>query len=139
MFTIQVKVGRFLECRILELRSTQELEALKTEARRVLDSTPGKVVACVDYRSLHLLHSEIASGWLQFLADANPKIERGAALISGEHAISRLQISRIVREARLSLRRVFDDVEALEDWLGQLLTPSERARLHEFIHEPAHG
>lgn len=43
---------------------------------------------------------------------------------------------RLVKETGLPQRRMFTDVEGLQDWLGEVLDDAERARLSEFLRHP---
>jgi len=44
-----------------------------------------------------------------------------------------MQVMRLVSEAKLAERRVLTSVEAQMQWLGEVTTPKEQARLGTFL------
>ena len=132
MFTAENKVGQLCE---LRSRSTDgdDFEAFITAARALVSSLPGQVVICVDCRELSLLNPQTASRFIWFLRQISPRIERGALLISKDKALFGLQASRIVRESGSPRYQVFRRANELVDWLGEVLTAEEQARLEFFV------
>jgi hypothetical protein len=45
-------------------------------------------------------------------------------------------VLRLTREAQLPYRRVFTDAHEMEAWLGEVITPAERARVHALLSGP---
>jgi hypothetical protein len=70
---------------------------------------------------------------MHMLARDNARIERSAILHRADQAISVLQVMRLVRESRHPHRRVFTDIQAMRQFLGEVLNERERTQLRQFL------
>jgi hypothetical protein len=65
--------------------------------------------------------------------NSNPRILRSGILIMPDSPTALMQVMRLVSEAKLAERRVLTSVEAQMQWLGEVTTPKEQARLGTFL------
>jgi hypothetical protein len=139
MNTAAIRVGRLLEVRALAYKSSADVAALATaigsELARVPSSTP--IVAATDWRHCPLMSSDVAEQAVTAMMKNNPRLLRSGALASRDSPLAMLQPSRLVRETRHESRRLFFDEDELTRWLGEVLSEPEKARLREFLQEPA--
>lgn len=133
MYTVHHEVGRLVEARLATLRTVDEVIEFETAMRAAFDRVHGKAIICADWRDANILAPDVADRLLELLVRGNPRLERSAVLLSGEHAAFNLQVERIVREARNADRRTFRDTETLRAWVGERMTAEERARLGAFL------
>jgi hypothetical protein len=132
MFTIECNVGRLVELRIQPPLTLQELRLWPPQANRIFARVRGQVVACTDLRNARVFTPEVTKQLLALLRGETPHIERAAILV-GESAVFSMQIARMFREIGGSTRRSFPEPEPAVDWLSELLTAAEVARLREFL------
>jgi hypothetical protein len=133
MYIIQQKVGRLVEA-VMQARVTRaDIDAASRSIADVAESMAGKCVVIGDYRATRFLLEEDVVQLLQVLRRYNDRIERSAIVVSAQSAVGVLQMERIVRESGHPLRRAFRDVNEAAAWLGEVLTPAERARLHSVL------
>jgi hypothetical protein len=137
MFKFEVRVGRLAEAVLGSPLSMQEFEAFITATRLGLLALPGKAVVACDMSRLTLLADDVAERAVDLIRRDNPKIERGAYLMSQRRSSMSMQVTRLFREARSETRQVFDDKSAMRSWLCELLTPAELKRLDDFLAELA--
>jgi hypothetical protein len=96
----------------------------------------GVVVA--DWRRCPLMSDDAAARAAARLTQANPYVERSAALANNDSPITVLQFLRLCRDTNPSgNRRLFTSVHELKAWLSERLTPLEINRLNAFLEEPA--
>ena len=101
--------------------------------REVVGKAHGKLVICADYRLLHPMAPDIANAWLGGLREMNPKLERSALLLPAGAPAVRLQIERVLREAKHPGRRACSDAAEVKAWLSSCLDSAEQARLTQFL------
>jgi hypothetical protein len=96
-----------------------------------------QVVVVTDWRFCPMMSSDASDRLLQRMTGNNPRTERSAALASRQSPVAVLQFLRLVRESGHPSRKMFFDPDAsgLVDWLGQVLTSEETARLRQFLNE----
>jgi hypothetical protein len=136
MFTIENVVGRFCELRVDGRLTLPELPEFKARVASVMLTTPGRTVWCADVRRLAVLPPEVFEPLVAILRTDNPKVERNGILVSSS-STALMQMQRMIQEAGSPSRQVFREEQALKDWLGEVLTPAERARLERFVAGPA--
>ena len=133
MYTIQMKVGRLVEAVMLSRVTRADIDAAGQAIADVARSIKGPCVVIGDYRATRFLLEEDAAELVQVLRRYNDRIERSAIIVSAQSAVGVLQMERMVRETRHPLRRAFRDVHEAAAWLGEVLTPGERSRLHSVL------
>ncbi len=133
-FEVEHHTGRLVETRVSSLSSIEDVAAFGARFREIAGAIAAEhVIICGDYRRTHILAPAVAEKFVAMLTSSNPRVERSAILCSPDHATALLQIERTVKEASNTSRRSFRDPTELEAWLGEVLTPAERARVAAFL------
>lgn len=138
--TCKIAEGRLLEIDVCAgYREVSDVDAMiemmAAEFKRVAE--PTRIVIAADWRACRLLTPPVAERVVQMLSRSNPRVERSAILHNPEQATSVLQVMRLAREAELPYRRVFTEAAEMKAWLGEILTPAERARLDRLLRPEA--
>src|SRR4030095_12983156 len=110
------------------------VDEFRREHLAALPDLPERYVGAVDLRQADIFPVEVAQRLIGLLSEIAPLVERTGFLI-GEGAVFALQIERILRNSAHPQRRAFREPEPLKNFLGEILTPLERARLAEFLGE----
>ncbi len=126
----RVLVGRVVEVRVRRLADRREVEALNAEVFASIRAAGKGAVICADHRSVGPLSREVADAWSRGMRGANGGIVRGGLLLDPANTMYNLQVERVVHCAGNSARRLFVDIGALRDWVGEALTEAERQALH---------
>jgi hypothetical protein len=129
-----------LEVRIAAgYRSVGDVSALFQQVgREVAKLPPGtKHVTVVDWRHCPLMAPEAAEFLISQMVAVNPATERSAAIARQDAPLAVLQFLRLIRDAGSPHRRLFFSEDELCDWLAEVLSPAESARLHAFLNAPA--
>ena len=134
MHTMRNVVGRLVEVRVASPLSLREVDEFRREHLAALPDLPERYVGAVDLRRADIFPVEVAQRFIALLSEIAPLVERTGFLI-GEGAVFALQIERILRNSAHPQRRAFREPEPLKSFLGEILTPLERARLDEFLGE----
>jgi hypothetical protein len=94
-----------------------------------------KHVTVADWRQCVLMSGEAAARFQEGMAQTNPNVLRAAALASKTSPSTVMQFLRIIRDSDHEDRRLFFEEVPLLQWLAQVLTPIETARLRQFLRE----
>ena len=133
--TCRIQVGRLLEVDLAAgyrtLHDVDDMIAQSAAQFATLDQR--RAVVAADWRACKLFTPEVAERALQLLVGVSPRIERAAILHRADQATSILQVARLARECHFADRQVFTHADQMERWLGEVLDPPERARLHAFL------
>jgi len=127
--------GRLVEVRLASPLSLEEVHQFALEYKTKTGAIHGKYVGVVDITHATLFPAPVAEALIQLLSRAAEHVERTAVLV-GERATSAtfaMQVERIIRNAASPNRRAFRTVDALRDWLREVLTVEERVRLARFL------
>lgn len=135
MNTAEIHVGRLLEIRVADgYRSVADVDALFAAiAAAIQGKFCEQFVLVADWRSCTLMSSEAAQRALERMTRNNRFIERSAILSSPRSPTAVLQFLRVVRESNHEKRRLFQEISALVQWVAEVLTPEELARLGRFL------
>ncbi len=132
----RIVVGRLLEIDLqLGYRSTSDVDAVKARMTALFAQLPPgqRVVIAADWRDCQVLAPPVSEAVLEMLTRTSPQVERSALLHGWAHPTSVLQLFRLVKESAVEVRRLFTDMAELQDWLDEVLTSEERARLRTFL------
>ena len=132
MFSSDNHVGRLVELRVLTPMAADEMVELQRRHLEVLQSLAGSFVIVTDMRHAHVFPPDITEAFIEMMGKINPDLERSAVLIN-ESAVLGLQAERAINEAGNANRRSFRQPAELVDWLAEVLTPQEIARLKLFL------
>jgi hypothetical protein len=80
-----------------------------------------------------VLATDLADGILGIMNLANPYLLRSANLVRADMPTAVLQVVRLVTEAQLKVRRIFTSPNHLSEWLREVTTAEEQARLTLFL------
>ena len=133
MFTIERRVGRLGEIRYSSL-TMEDMHLYRAKFDALLAKAPGKLVFVSDLRGVDSVSPEVEEQGVALMRAATPKIERAAMLVSqrGQFGMQMLRAT-ISAESPGQIRRVFSSAMEIERWLGEVLNPEEKARLHYFL------
>ena len=133
MFTIERRVGRLGEIRYSSL-SVEDMSLYRAKFEALLQKIPGKLVFISDLRGVESVSPDVEEQGILLMRAATPKIERAAMLVSsrGQFGMQMLRAT-IQAESSGQIRRVFSSAMEIERWLGEVLNPEERTRLHYFL------
>ncbi len=137
MLSVRRVVGRLVEIRFDGNPSVEDVERFNSECRACVVAcsaeTKRRAVLCTDLRQTHLFMPDVSERLLLLMRSANPHLERNAFLGNGTALLS-LQVARLVNEAvNPGRRRLFTEPEPLCNWLDEVLSAVERARMREFL------
>jgi hypothetical protein len=115
--------------------SAQDIDAMISMIGAEMSKFPlePKLIIAADWRPCKLFTQEVADRAIKMLTFVNTRIERSAVLHREDAPTSVLQVMRLVRESKFDHRRLFTDPHKVEQWLEDILTPPERARLKLFL------
>lgn len=134
MFSVDVKVGRVLEVRLVAPVTVVDIDVIRERLGLFFKTFPGKLVACGDFSRADVFPQEVAGRVLETFKHDNPKIERSGILVSAS-AIFSLQLERLVAQANNPARRCFRDAFEVKAFLANILTPQENGRVATFLSE----
>ena len=129
----RLAVGRLIEVCLNDIRTVAEWNAFLRPFRRAVAATQGRLVICADYRELRVLTPAVAEAVLDSLKTVNQRHDRSALLLPKNAPTLRLQLDRLVREAKDTNRRTCILPEEAEAWLAPCLNEQERTRLTQFL------
>jgi hypothetical protein len=132
-YVVQRLAGKLIGVRVGELRTVADCRDYANRVRGLAAERPGSIVICADYRRLRLMDKEVAEAALDGLRDLNPLLNRSALLPPADAPALRLQMERLLRDARNPGRRICTDAAEVRAWLSSCLDSTEQARLVEFL------
>jgi len=131
MFSVEVKVGRLLEIRLVAPVTLQDIEQIQERLNQLFDQH-GEVVLVADYTRATVFSPEVAAAVLDVFKRGKGRVARSAALVS-QSAIFSLQVERLIAQAGNPMRRSFHDRFELKAFLGAALSHEEHIRLVQFL------
>ena len=134
MYTIENRVGRFVELRVESPVTEEELSRFHDTLAKVCKPIKGQIATCTDFVGAKVFLQPVAARWIEIIKQDSPFVERNAVLV-GEGAVFSMQIERIIRQAGFKNRKAFLAPATLMAWLGEILTVRERTRLEHFLQE----
>ena len=126
-------VGRLAELWLSDIATELGWNECLAQLHRATAGLTGRIVVCADYRALILLNPTVADALLVWLKQVSPRVERTAVLLPKNAPTLRLQVDRLVREARDPNHRICAEAAEVDAWLGPHLNEKERARLAQFL------
>lgn len=129
-------MGRLVEVRAESgYRNAADVAAIFAEIGQQIARLPEsqKIVFVIDWRRCPIMSSEAAELMLPAITSTNPRVERSATIVSKKSPTAVMQFLRLVRESDNPDRRLFNEIDELERWLREVLSPEEAKRLHDFL------
>ncbi len=136
MFNSENREGKLVELRVITPMSAEEMLDLRKIHLEVTAGVDGDYAVAVDLRQAQVFPPQITERFIGLMSQLNPRLLRSAILIN-ESAVLGLQAERAMETAGHANRRAFRDPLELEQWLGEVLTEPEQARLRLFLLEGA--
>ncbi|HEU4408062.1 MAG TPA: hypothetical protein VFS43_22560 [Polyangiaceae bacterium] len=133
MYTILNRVGRLIEITIRSPVSLDEAVRWQRDHDAAVAKVAGPYVCFVDVVDATVFPPEVADAYVATMRN-EPRLLRTGILLNEDHVLS-LQVQRMIREGNAPTRRTFRAARELETWLGEVLTPAERARLDQRLGE----
>ena len=134
-FTVECRVGRVVEARLMTLRDADDVTQFELAMRAAFVRVQRKCVTCADVRAIALLSPTVSDLMIGVLAKGNPYLERSAILLPATGALFHLQAERLVRESKSADRRSFRKPQDMAAWLDEVLDDAERAGVRAFLSE----
>lgn len=132
-YTIESRVGRLIEARVLRLGTREDADAYSAALAAEVGRHSAAPVLCADHRPVRVYPQEPADRLVELFQDMNSRLERIAIVVAPTNATILLQLERIVREARFERRKVFRDAAGALDHLAASLDAHELARARAFL------
>jgi hypothetical protein len=129
----RVRAGRIVEINLRRLAVSADVEALRAQVSALIRQAGPGAVICADHRFASPLSAEIADGFSRAIRAGNGQIVRGGLLLEPTNAMYNLQVERVVHCAGNPALRLFTDIDELRDWVGEVLTETEREALRELF------
>ena len=141
-YTFENRVGRLIEAELASTLTPEEAQAFRTKMYLTLSRIEGRAVLLGDLRRCEMFSADVSDRLITMLKTDTPKVERTAFLVrEGPFAN---QVERMVAAATKAAtvegrpappRRSFRERDRLSarDWLSEVLTEPERARLFEIF------
>ena len=134
-YDVSCRVGRLIEGRLVWLNDASDVAVFQRVMSAAFAQAGPEAVICADWRRALVFSPQASDAMIELLRRGNRQLSRSAVLLSAVDATFGLQVERLFREANNPNRRSFRAVEPLLAWLGQVLTPAERARAAAFLAE----
>lgn len=134
MYTIENRVGRFVELRVEAPVTEEEMARFHDVLAKACKPIKGQIALCTDLAGATVFLQPVAARWIEIIKQESPLVERNAILV-GEGAVFSMQVERIIRQAGFKNRKAFSAPTVLVTWLAEILTARERTRLEQFLHE----
>ena len=131
-------VGRLIEIRHdagYQMRSDMDTLMARMKLLLVGRSVDAPIVVVADWRLCNqlVLATDLADGILGVMNLANHYLLRSANLVRADMPTALMQVVRLVSEAQLKVRRIFTSPNDLSEWLREVTTAEEQARLTLFL------
>ena len=135
MYTIERHAGRLVEVRLIfpVPASLEEILAMRDTLLGMIRAATEPVVTCYDLRQASLFAPPIAEEVAEMMRQINPKLDRSAIVLPTDRATFTLQMERLVRAGGVASRRTFRSAKRAADWLAEVLSDEEKARLRVFL------
>jgi hypothetical protein len=131
MFSVANTVGELLEIRVASPLSMDDAMALFKKIYRAIPRGRSSRVI-VDARGLRIVDPAVVDAVVVMMKQDNPWVERNAFLVA-EGALMGIQVERMLKELAVSNRKAFKLRRDAEEWLAEVCTPEEQARLRHFL------
>lgn len=129
MYTIESKVGRLIEVRFWAPILGEEPGAWRRDHERMIAAMLNTYVFFVDLGDAPVFPPDMIESFSVTMRNETRLLRM--ALLLGSSPTLGLQMQRLVRDAQHPHRKIFREPREAETFLSEILTLSERTRLHE--------
>jgi hypothetical protein len=134
-FSVDVRVGRLVEARVTSLFTREDADAYGLAVATAAMRASGAPVLLADHRAVRIYPQPAADRLVELFRPNNTRYARIAVVVSPLNATLRMQLERLVREARSDHRRVCTEADAALEHLASSLDPRELERARAFLAE----
>ena len=136
-YVIQNRAGRLVEARVFRLTTREDVDAYARDLGIEFMRVPRAVrpILCADHRPVRIYAQPAADRLVELFTHMNERLERVAIVVARSNATLALQLTRIVREANYTARRVFYTAEDAQEHLAPVLQHDELGRVRTFLDE----
>jgi hypothetical protein len=136
-FSLETRVGRLIEARIFDLRTSDDAEVYSAAMRAHILRLPTakQPILLADHRPIVIYPQAAADRLVELFTQMNAQLERVAIIAAPSNATLVLQLNRIVREAAYARRRVVFTPDDVVSHLAAALDSGELARARAFLDE----
>jgi|GEM_PF-1214001 len=129
MYTIESKVGRLVEVRFWTPILGEEPGAWRRDHERMIAAMLNTYVFFIDLADAPVFPPDMITAFKETMRNET-RLLRMAFLLGSSPTLA-LQMQRLVRDVQHPHRRIFREPREAEGYLSEILTLSERTRLHE--------
>jgi hypothetical protein len=129
MYTIESKVGRLIEVRFWAPILAEEPGAWRRDHERMIAAMLNTYVFFIDLADAPVFPPDMIEAFTVTMRN-EARLLRMALLLGSSPTLG-LQMQRLIRDANHPHRRIFRDAREAETYLSEIMTLSERTRLHE--------
>lgn len=129
MYTIESKVGRLIEVRFWSPILGEEPGAWRRDHERMITAMLNTYVVFIDLADAPVFPPDMIEAFSSTMRNEVRLLRMGILL--GSSPTLGLQMQRLLRDAQHPHRRLFREPREAEAYLSEILTLSERTRLHE--------
>jgi hypothetical protein len=129
----RVRAGRIVEVHVRRLADRGDVESLRTQVKATLRLAGAGPVICADHRFASLQSWDAADAWSNAMRGSGGSVVRSGLLLDRANAVYNLQIERVVQRAANPVLRLFEDIDELRDWMGEVLTEPERETIRDLF------
>ncbi|HVK67425.1 MAG TPA: hypothetical protein VM694_23225 [Polyangium sp.] len=137
MYSIESHVGRLIEVRFWSPVGEGEAIGWRRDHDAMLQSVLGSYIVFVDLSDANVFPPDMVEAYVATMRN-EPRLVRAALVLSASPTLS-LQMQRILRDAFHPQRRAFREMREAENFLGEIVSLPERARLREVIERREQG
>jgi len=101
--------GKLVGARVGEFRTVADWLSYAGRVRSVAEEKAGAMVICADYRGMQVLNKDVADAVLDGFREFNSSVYRSALMLPANAPTLRLQMERLLREAKNLRRRICSD------------------------------
>lgn len=132
-FTVRSCVGRLVELQVFDLAVPEDVASMDGAIASAASALGTQSIIVADARPAGPFPHEVGDAWSRVMRLHNAQVIRSAILLDPANDTFNLQLARVVRCAGSPRRRWFYDPCELRDWLVDVATPVELARLDELF------
>jgi hypothetical protein len=137
MLTAESTIGTLVEFRVIGSPTLEDAIQFRNKAAALVQRTAKHekkpAILCTDLRGCGLLRPDVSDVILSLMQSDTPHVARNA-FFGNDTAVLSLQVQRMIAESGdRKLRRLFKVKSELLDWLGEVTSSAENARLREFL------
>ncbi len=129
MYTIESKVGRLIEVRFCSPILGEEPGAWRRDHERMIGAMLNTYVFFIDLADAPVFPPDMIEALMLTMRN-EARLLRMAMLLGSSPTLG-LQMQRLIRDAQHPHRKLFREPREAEAYLSEILTLSERTRLHE--------